>query len=1017
MKLSEFCLKRPVFSIVINVLIILAGIIAFRILTVREYPNVTSPIVNIETYFYGASAEIIESEITRPIEDALSGIEGIDYISSISTDDKSEITIVFRPNRDIDAATNDIRDAVGRIRYLMPSDSKEPTIAKMQADADAIIWMAFTSSAHTLMEISEYTEKYIKDRLETIPGVASILVAGERKPSMRIWIDPIRLASYSLTVQDVANALYHQNISLPAGRLESDRLEFTVNAKSDLQSVNEFQDLILRDTGGYLLRLKDVANVELAPQHERFLARYNGRPTVALGIIKQSTANPLDISKTLRKTVPQIESTLPKGMKMVVAYDSTIVIKESIRAVFKSILEAVVLVVLIIFLFLRTVRATFIPIVTIPIALIGGFALMMIGGFSINILTLLAMVLAIGLVVDDAIVVLENIYRHIEEGMKPAEAAVKGMNEIGPAVIAMTLTLVSVFAPIAFTEGKIGKLFTEFAVVLAGTVVLSGFTALTLSPVMCAKLLKGHEAHGKFYYLIEDYIARITQAYRRALKFCILKRKWVLGGLVAALFLNLLLFGLLKSEMMPAEDRGFIITIGLAPVGSSIDYTTHYALATEPLLANIKEVQSSFLIVGWPNVQQAISFSMLTPWQDRHVSQQDIVASLGPQLWMNPGLMAFAINPSSSIEQDVLAGQIALVIQSSGRYEDLQKITDQVMAKVREYPGILNLNSDLKLTKPQVNLTINREKAAQSGVDIDTIGESLQILFGGKDITQFKRNGKKYDVVVQSEKSLRKNPADLAIVPVRAKDGTMVPLMSFITPELTTSPASLNHFNKMPAVILSGAVAPGYSLGETLKHLEKIVKEVSQDTVQIDYSGASRAFMQSSGALYFTFALALFVVFLVLAAQFESFIDPFVIMFSVPLGILGALIALNLTGGSLNIFSQIGLITLIGLITKHGILIVDFATKLQRSGLSMDEAIMQACTLRLRPILMTTSAMVLGAIPLALASGAGAESRQQIGWSIVGGMTIGTFLTLFVVPIVYRFIAQERNKNAYNSAT
>lgn len=1005
MKLSHFCINRPVFATVINLLIILAGIISYRALTVREFPNVTTPIVNIETQYPGASAEIIENEVTRPLEDTLSGISGVDYISSISRDEVSAITIVFKPNRDIDAATNDIRDNVDRVKAVLPQDTKEPLIAKVAADAEAIIWLAISSKNHSLMEISEYTEQYIKDRLEILPGVANIIMVGERKPAMRISLNPYRLAAYSLTVKEIADALRHQNIAMPSGRLESNSKEFVVYSKTDLETENEFKNIILRDEGGYLLRLGDVANVELAPANERFIARYNSQPILALGIVKQSTANPLDISNALKETLPAIKSGLPQGMQIDIGYDSTVVIKESIEAVFKTILEAIILVVLIIYLFLREPRATLIPIVTIPIALIGGFALMLIWGFSINILTLLAMVLAIGLVVDDAIVVLENIYRHIENGEKPLEAAKKGISEVGSAVVAMTLTLVSVFAPIAFAEGKIGKLFTEFAVVLAGTVVLSGFTALTLTPMMCSKLLKPHVAKGAFFQAIENMLERTTERYRLLLIKALQYRNWILGGLVLILGLNLIMFMSLKSEMTPTEDRGFIIAMGLAPEGSTIDYTTHYAMKMEPILSQVKEINSHFLIVGWPNVQQAISFSLLTPWEKRKLSQQSLVENLNMQLFSNPGLMTFAINPPSSLEQDVLAGQIGLVVQFPGTYSELQNIIERILAKARAYPGLQNVDSDLKLSKPQVQLVVNRDKAAQGGVDVDTIGENLQILLGGQEITKFTRHAKKYDVIVQADKEMRQNPTDIGSVLVRAKDGTMFPLSSFITGKEITTASTLNHFNKLPAVTISASLTPGYSLGEVLQHLENIAKEVAADKIQIDYSGASRAFKQTSGALYITFALALVVVFLVLAAQFESFLNPFIIMFSVPLAVAGALLTLILTGGTLNIFSQIGLITLVGLITKHGILIVEFSNSLYKQGKSLQEAILEATTLRLRPILMTTAAMVLGALPLAFATGAGAESRQEIGWVIVGGMTLGTFLTLFIVPVVYYFLA------------
>lgn len=1002
MKITEFCIERPVFATVINLLIILAGVIAFRSLTVREFPNIVTPVVNVETFYPGASAEIIETEITRPLEDAISGIEGIDFISSVSRDEQSSISITFKPNRNLDGATNDIRDSVGRMKGILPNDAKDPIVAKVEADANAIIWLAFSSERFTLMEMSEFAGRYVKDKLEILPGIANIIIAGERRPTMRVWIDPIRLAAYSLTVQDVVKALGSQNIALPSGRLESNSVEYTVYTQTDLQTETEFKNIILSDNGGYLLRLGDVANVIVAPQSERFLARYNGKDALGLGIVKQSTANPLDVAKALRKILPSIEASLPAGMDLALAYDSTIVIKESIKSVYQTIIEATVLVVLIIFFFLRTMRATLIPIVTIPISLVGGFGLMLLFGFSINILTLLAMVLAIGLVVDDAIVVLENIHRHIEAGMSPLEAAKKGSKEIGSAIIAMTLTLVSVFAPIAFTEGKVGKLFAEFAVVLAGTVVISGFTALTLSPMMCAKFFKPHQDthRPKWDLKIESWLQKLTQRYRKILGWCLVNRRRVIFGLICVLALNIVLFSRLNSEMMPSEDRGFIMTIGIAPEGSTIDYTTHYAMKNEPLLTQ-KPIESYFHIIGWPNVQQAVAFALLEPWEKRSVSQQSVVERLGGPLYGNPGLLAFAINPSSSIEQDFMAPAVGLVIQTAGSYDELQKITSAIVDKARQNPRLLNLDTNLKLNKPQIDLHVDREKAAQSGIDIDRLGETLQILFGGKEITQFKRGTKKYDVIVQAENNFRERPSDLSAVLVRAKDGTMLPLSTILENKLTTTASALNHFNKLPAVTITASLAPGYSLSDALGYLEGVAKEVGQEKVQIDYSGPSRTFTQSSGSLYLTFILALVVVFLVLCAQFESFMNPLIIMFSVPLGIAGALLTLNIVGGSLNIYSQIGLITLVGLITKHGILLVEFTNTLKREGYSVYEALLEAATLRLRPILMTTAATALGAIPLALASGAGAEGRHSIGWCIVGGMVIGTALTLFVVPVIY----------------
>lgn len=1011
MKISNFCIQRPVFSLVINLLIVLAGIMAFRALTVREYPNITTPIVNIQTFYPGASAEIVESEITRPMEDAIAGIEGIDYISSVTRDEGSEITVHFKPERDINEATNDIRDNVGRVKSNLPTQATQPIIAKVEADANPIIWLAFSSDHYSLMEMSEYAERFIKDKLEILPGVASVYMAGERQPAMRIWIDPARLASHSLTIQDVTNALKRQNLAVPSGRVESEALEFTVYSKTDLETENEFKDIILRDDEGYLLRLGDIAQIEVGPRHERFLARYNGKPALGLGIIKQSTANPLDIANALQAALPALKANLPTGLKMELAFDSTTVIKDSIQAVYKSIFEAIALVVIIIFLFLRSVRATTIPIVTIPISLIGGFALILLFGFSINVLTLLAMVLAIGLVVDDAIVVLENIYRHIENDLPPLIAAQKGMQEIGTALIAMTLTLAAVFVPVAFTQGKIGKLFTEFAVVLAGTVIISGFTALTLTPMMCAKWLKPHQQHGKFYNAIEIVLQKLTLGYQKWLDRCLRYRYWILGLLIVILGLNYFLFIHLKSEMAPQEDRGFIMTMGMAPEGSSIDYTLQNGLKIENLLKQQPDVLNNFLVVGWPNVQQVFTFTLLKDRDERQGTQQDLVNTLNGQLYQIPGLLAFAINPSSSLEDDSGFTPVAVVIQYPGPYQQLKELSEKILAKARTNPMLQNLDMDLKLNKPQFDLHINREKAAQSGISVDTIAESLQILFAGQDVTQFKRASKKYDVMVQAQRNLRSSPTDLLAVLVRAKDGSMLPLSNFVEFQETTAASGLMRFNKLPAVTITASIAPGFSLDEALTYLEDTIHEVAQESVQIDYTGTSRMFKQTGKALYLIFVLALVVVFLVLAAQFESFINPFIIMFSVPLGVMGALLTLNLVGGTLNVFSQIGLIALVGLITKHGILLVEFSNQLQQQGKDIHEAIIQAASLRLRPILMTTAAMVLGSIPLAFATGAGSEGRQQIGWAIVGGMTIGTILTLFVVPVVYRFLAKKNPRD------
>lgn len=998
MKLSEFCIKRPVFATVINLVIILAGVMAYQTLTVREFPRIDIPVVSVSTSYPNASAQIIETQVTKPLEDILSGVEGVDVMSSQSVDERSTITLEFHTNRDIESATNDVRDRVAQARGMLPNDAKESVVMKADADSNAMMWISVSSQQLELMELSEYVDQVLKDKFEMIPGIAKLFMVGHRTPSMRIQLDPIQLSAYDLSVQDIITTLRTQNVEIPSGRLQSQDIEYTVFAKTNVSTEEEFKQLIVSNKNR-VVRLGEVAVVKIAPEFERFHARYNTKPTVALGLIKQSTANPLDISKEVHKLLPSLQKNLPEGIALELAYDSTEVIKKSIHSVYKTLFEAVVLVILVIFLFLRSFRATLIPLVTIPISLIGAFAIMALFQYSINTLTMLAMVLAIGLVVDDAIVVLENIHRHVENGMKAFDAAILGMKEIGFAVIAMTITLLAVFTPVAFSSGTVGKLFTEFAVVLAGTVLISGFTALTLSPMMCSKLIK-IEKHGRFFEFIENSLQRLTQGYH-ALLTRSLRYKWVvLVGFSVILAGNYGLWATLKSEITPPEDRGFVISIGMSPEGSSLEYTDKYAKQVEQIMAASPKVRRFFTVVGYPDVKQTMSFGIMPPYKERDYSQFDASNGLNQQFWGIPGIMAFAVNPPSSIGGGGFRGQVAFVIQSAKGFEHLSQVEPKLLEKARLNPKLLNLDSNLKLDKPQVHFTVNRNRAAVLDVDIDTIGQSVQSLIGGLTVTKYKKGAQQYDVIVQAKPEFRKTPDHLNSVYVKSRQGTMVPLSALIEPVETVAPSALNHFNKLPAITLTASLAPDYSLEEALIFLENVTQEVDQQLL-IDYADASRTYKQTTHALALAFVLALVVIFLVLAAQFESFVSPFIILFSVPCAMVGALGVLHLIGGSLNIFSQIGLITLIGLITKHGILIVEFTNQLKDKGIEITHALIESCTLRFRPILMTTCATVLGALPLALASGAGAEGRQQIGWCIVGGMLIGTFFTLFVVPVIY----------------
>ena len=1003
----EFFIRRPVFATVMSLIVILVGLVSYLQLSVREYPNIDEPIVSVRTDYPGASAQIIETQVTQVLEASVAGIEGIETMTSSSEPEESRITVRFRLGVDPDVAASDVRDRVSRVRGRLPSEVEEPVIAKVEADAQAIIFLAFTSDRHTPIQISDYADRYIRDRLQNLPGVAEVRIFGERRYAMRIWLDRERLAAYQLTVQDIEDALRQQNVEVPSGRIESFDREFTVLSRTGLVTPLQFERIVVRDVDGFSVRMRDVARVEIGPQDERRVTRFNGNNAVILGIVKQATANPLDVSTEMQKVLPALTGGLPAGMNAKIAYDKSVFIDESIDAVYATISEAVALVVIVIFFFLRTVRATIIPLVTIPVSLIGAFALMHVLGFSINTLTLLAMVLAIGLVVDDAIVVLENIHRHVENGMKPVRAAIVGIGEISGAVIAMTLTLAAVYMPVAFSPGRTGTLFAEFALTLAGSVLVSGFVALTLSPMMCSRLLHSHELHGRLYNLLERGLLALNRFYRKALVATLRVRSAVvLVAVLVAASSYVLLTGL-KSELAPVEDRGVLFTAGHAPEGSTVNFTSRYSEEFETLLRRIPEVQHYFVIVGSRAVTELISFSQLTPWGERNRTQMEIVREVQPQLARIAGVRAFANNPGS-FGQSARSKPIEFVIQTAESYEKLDEYVDRFLAEAEKFPGLINLDSDLRLNTPQIDVEVDRDRLADTGAGVLTVGRTLETLLGGRQVTRFNQNGEQYDVIVQMASDNRRTAGDVKDIYVRGRNGVPIQLSNLVTVRETVSPEELNRFNQFRSATITGNIAPGYSLGEGLEALEAAARRVLPPTARYDFAGESREFKQAGTSLLFVFVLALCFIFLVLAAQFESFVDPLIIMFTVPLSMTGALLALNLTGGTLNIYSQVGLVTLIGLISKHGILIVQFANRLQDDGRTIREAVIEAATLRLRPILMTTGAMVSGAIPLAFATGAGAESRQEIGWVIVGGMTFGTLLTLFVVPTAYTLLARDR---------
>jgi multidrug efflux pump len=1010
MKLSEISVRRPVFATVMSLLLILIGAVSYTKLSVREYPRIDEPVVTVSTRLIGASSEVIESQVTKPLEDSIAGIDGVDIMTSISRAEQSFITARFKLSKDPDSAAADVRDRVSRVRGRLPDATDESIVAKVEADAFPVVWIAFTSESMSPLEITDVVSRIVKPRLQTIPGVADVPIFGERKYAMRIWLDPDKLAAYRLTTQDVEDALRRQNLEVPAGRIESQQREFNVTARTDINTERQFGEVALKVVNGFSVRLRDVARIEQAAASERQSVRLNGTPAISAGVIRNATANPLDISAGVREMLPKVQQDLPPGLKVQIANDNSVFIDRSVKSVYTTIAEAVGLVALVVFVFLRTLRASIIPLVTIPVSLIGTFALMAAAGFTINTLTLLSLVLAIGLVVDDSIVVLENIFRHIEEGgghlMTPFQAALKGVREIGFAVLAMTMTLAAVFAPLAFTPGRTGRLFVEFALALAGAVIVSGFVALTLTPMLCSLLLKHNPKPNFFDRGMERFLVWVTGGYGAALRWVLGQRWIVLVVMLACGAGSWVLFKGLRSELAPMEDRGVVLGSINAPDGATLEYTARYGRELERIAARHPELDRVFVSSGNPTVAQALSFMGAKDWSEREKSTQQIARELQQQFAGLPGVNAFASTPPS-LGQGFRDRPINFVIVTSESYKELAAVAQQILAEMAKNPGFVAPDSDLRLNKPELFMEVDRERAADAGVSVDQVARTVETMLGGRAVTRYKRGADQYDVLVQTQTAGRTTPEDIEKLFVRGRGDVMVPLSSLVKVRESVSPRELNHFNQRRSVSITANLAPDYALGDALQFMDDTARKVLKPGYATELNGVSREFRASSGALALVFVLALLFIFLVLSAQFESFVDPFVIMLSVPLSMVGALGAIQLTGGTLNVYSQIGLITLVGLITKHGILIVEFSNQLRQQGRPVLDATVEAASLRLRPIMMTTGAMVLGALPLALASGAGAESRQQIGWVIVGGMSVGTLLTIFVVPTVYTLFARK----------
>jgi multidrug efflux pump len=1007
MQLAEVSIRRPVLAVVMSLLIVLIGAVSFKSLSLREYPKIDEPTVTVTTRYVGASAEVVESQVTKPLEDSIAGIDAVDVITSISRAEQSQITVRFRLEKDADTAAAEVRDRTSRVRNRLPQAIEEPVIAKVEADAFPVIWLAFSSDTLNALQINDLVNRVVKPRLQTVTGVADVRIFGERKYAMLVSLDHARLSSYKLTPQDVEDAIRRSNLELPAGRIESTNREFSVSSQTDLTRPGQFGEIVIRSVNGFPVKLRDVAQIKEDAANDRSAVRLNGRSAISAGVIRQATANPLELSKGVREMIPRLKADLPGDMAIDVANDNSVFIDRSIKNVFQTIVESVVLVALVIFVFLRTIRASIIPIITIPVSLIGAFAMMALAGFTINTLTLLALVLAIGLVVDDAIVVLENIYRHIEEGLDPFSAAIKGVREISFAVIAMTMTLAAVFAPLAFTPGRTGKLFGEFALALAGAVVVSGFVALTLAPMLSSKLLRHNPNPSWFDRSMERVLTGLSNGYESLLTLILNRARWVVVLVMIGSGAGIaVIYPTMKQELAPLEDRGVILATVNAPDGSTLEYTDRYARSLEKFGQAYPEFDRIFANIGNPTVGQGSVVYRAVDWDERKRTTLEIARELGGKFNSLPGVNAFPITPPS-LGQGFRERPLNFVIQTSDSYQNLNQLTRQLMDEVAKNPGILSPDVDLRLNKPELRIEVDRVKAAELGVSIEVVARTIETMLGGRVVTRYKRDAEQYDVIVQTLAASRNTPDDIDVIQVRGRNDTMVPLSSLVKVRESVSPRELNHFGQRRSVSITANLAPDYSLGEAIKFMDEASAKVLKPGYTTELNGTSREFKNSQGALVVVFVLALLFIFLVLSAQFESFIDPFVIMLSVPLSTIGALLALKFTGGSLNVYSQIGLITLVGLITKHGILIVEFTNQLREKGMNMQEALIKASAQRLRPILMTTGAMVLGAVPLALATGAGAESRTQIGWVIVGGMSLGTLLAVFVVPTMYSLLARK----------
>ncbi len=1014
MKLSEISVRRPVFATVLSLMLVVIGLLSASRLAVREYPDIDPPIVSIDTTYRGASAEVMETRVTQVIEDQVAGLPGIRKLTSVSRDEFSAVNIEFALDRDVDEAANDVRDRVARVVEDLPPEADPPEIAKVDSDTRPVIWLTFSSDRHTTLELTDIAERQLIDRLSVVDGVARVRIGGARRYAMRVWLDREAMASRAVTAADVVASLRRENVELPAGRLESTQREFTLRTRTGLQTPEEFQALVVtRGADGNVVRLGDVARVEVGAEDERTEARANQKSAISLGIEQQSKANTVEVSAGVRAAMDAVMPSLPPGVALDVNFDRATFIRASMVEVVKALGFALALVLVVIYLFLGNVRATLIPALTIPICIIASFTFMAALGYSINVLILLGLVLAIGLVVDDAIVVLENIWRRVEDGQPALVAAVDGSREIGFAVIATTLVLISVFVPISFIEGNIGRLFREFGLAVAAAVAISSLVALSLIPMLSSKFFQSGSQRSGLAGAMDRGFRRLSHRYRSVVAR-VVHNPWPALGVATLVTVGaFLLFRALPAEYAPKEDRGVFFTFMQAPPGASLEYTSAYAQRMEEIV--MKTVDSGdarrvlLRVPGRWNgggVDTARAIVLLEDWDKRERSAEEIAQAVREELSALPGVRVQVITPGGL---GVRGGNrpVEMVI-GGGEYRRIAAWRDEIIAAASAIPGLTNLDSDYEERQPQMQVVVDRNRAADLGVSLENIGRTLETFLGSRIVTTYIDRGREYRVILQGEAEGRATPTDLSNIYVRSEtSGQLVPLGNLVTLREQAGPAELRRFDRLRSITVSAGLEPGKPLGDALDELESLARELLPPEARISWDGESLEFRESGRSLAVTFAMALLVVFLVLAAQFESWRHPLVIMFTVPLAVTGALAGLWLYGGSINVYSQIGLVMLVGLAAKNGVLIVEFANQLRDRGRAFEEAVVEASAIRLRPVLMTSAATAIGALPLMLATGAGSESRQAVGVVVVFGMAVTTLLTLFVVPAAYALIARN----------